>query len=246
MNAVKFIGLVVAPAVLLLSGCASYPISKEVRQQARQVTFSQVRADPVGTRGTVVIWGGRIINVVNGPHGGSIYIVCLPLPDSGEPMARGPSPGRFIATSPDYLEPQMLPQGSRITVAGSLNGVLTEQLGKMPYAYPVLEIKEFHVWPPKAGEDYPDYSGYPDYGYYGPNWNWYGGWGWGWGPGWGWWGYPYYPFYYGGYYHGYYHGSYHGGGGSYHGGGGQGGGGWGGGGGGSFHGGGGGGGGHGR
>ncbi len=252
MNRVKWVGaaLVSAAIGLWISGCASYPVSKDVRQQAKQVTFSQVRADPDGTRGTVVIWGGRIINVANETKGSSVYVICFPLKSDGKPDSKGPSPGRFIATTPDFLDPQMLPQGQRITVAGSLNGVSTQQLGTMAYAYPVIALKELHVWPPKSGEDYPDYPNYPYYGYYGPDWNW--SLGWGWGPGWGWYNGFYYPFYYGGYYRGY-HGGYHGGyhdGGGYHQSGGEfhGGGGWGGGGGG-FHGGGGfggGGGGHGR
>ena len=167
-----------------LSGCSSPPISKDVREQARQVTFSQVRADPAGTRGTVVIWGGRIINVVNNTNASSIYIVGLPVKSNGKPMSEGPSPGRFVAATPNFLDPTMLPRNRRITVAGSLNGVSTERLGSMNYAYPVLEIKELHIWPLKSGEDYPDYSNYAYYGY-GPAWNNYS---WGWGPGWGWWG----------------------------------------------------------
>lgn len=198
MNAAKYL----AAALLLaaLSGCATYPISKDFRQQAKQVTLDQVKANPDGTRGTIVIWGGRIINVVNATNGSAIYIVCLPLPDNEKPIAYGPSPGRFIATSTSFLDPEMFPHGGLITVAGQLDGVRTEPLQNIQYVYPVLQIEDTHVWP-MGPQEYP----YPYYGDYGPNpyWDY-------WWPGW-WW-YGGYPFYYGGYYHGY-HGGFHGGGG---------------------------------
>ncbi len=195
MNALKYL----APALVLavLSGCASYPISKDLRQQAQVITIPQVKANPAGTRGNIVIWGGRIINVVNSTHGSAIYIVCLPLRSNEKPVAYGPSPGRFIASSAEFLDPEAFPRHDLITVAGQLDGVQTETLGNVPYPYPVLNIKELRVWPMEQPE-------YPPYGYYGPDWDW------GWGPYWWWWGGPYY---YGGYYGGYhgYYGGYHGG-----------------------------------
>ena len=215
--------------VVVLSGCHTYPISKNLRQQAQVLSLSQVKANPEGTRGAVVIWGGRIINVVNETNGSSIYICSLPLGSNGKPLPHEQSPGRFIATSTNFIDPEMFPQHGLITVAGPLDGVWTEQLGNVPYPYPVVDIQETHIWPPQR-DDY-----YPYYGYYYPDW------GWGWGPGW--WGAAgfYYPFY-GGYYgyHGYhgYHGGFqsraggafhgrgggfHGGGGGFHGGGGGGG-----------------------
>ncbi|HEV2327601.1 MAG TPA: Slp family lipoprotein [Verrucomicrobiae bacterium] len=217
INAVKYL----TPALLaaaLLSSCASYPISKEYRQQERQITLDEARANPDGTRGAVVIWGGRIINLTNDAHGGTIYIYCLPMPENERPLTGTPSPGRFIATSAHFLDPEMFPNGSLITVAGQLDGVRTEQLQNFPYPYPVLQIGETHVWP-RESEGYGYY--YPYYGYYPPYWGW-------WGPDWWWWGGPYY---YGGYYYGGYHGGYHGyygggGGGGFHGSGGGGGGGF--------------------
>ena len=148
MNAVKYFApaLMLSAALALFSGCASYPISKEYRQHAQIITLDQAKADPTGTRGKIVIWGGRIINVVNNKDGSEIYVVCLPMPSNEIPLADGPSPGRFIAASPGFLDPEMYPQGTLITVAGQLDGVATEQLGNVPYTYPVLDIQETHVW----------------------------------------------------------------------------------------------------
>ncbi|MGH8024019.1 MAG: Slp family lipoprotein, partial [Limisphaerales bacterium] len=88
MNAVKYLAL--ASLLAALSGCETYPISQEFRQQAKEITISQVRADPDGTRGKIVIWGGRIINVANNTNGGAIYIACLPLRDNEKPAVEGP------------------------------------------------------------------------------------------------------------------------------------------------------------
>jgi outer membrane lipoprotein len=174
MNAVKVKNFAIAAVgVAVLSGCASPPISKDVQHEAKQINFAQVRAYPDETRGQVVIWGGRIINVVNNTNASSIYIVGFPVDSDGKPVSKGPSPGRFIAAAPGFLDPTLLPHGRVITVAGSLNGVWPERLGKMNYDYPVLKIKELHVWPAKSRVDYPepDYYSYPNYGYYGPGWN---------------------------------------------------------------------------
>ncbi|HEX3625149.1 MAG TPA: Slp family lipoprotein [Verrucomicrobiae bacterium] len=129
MNAVKFVAAALLLAVL--ASCASHPISRDLRRQARLITFNQVRTDPEGTRGNIVIWGGRIINVVNNTNGSAMYIVCLPVGSNGRPIRDGTSPGRFIAASGGFIDPAMFPQGTRITVAGQLNGVLTEQLGQI-------------------------------------------------------------------------------------------------------------------
>ncbi|MGH7979546.1 MAG: Slp family lipoprotein, partial [Limisphaerales bacterium] len=145
------------------------------------------------------------------------------LRDNEKPAVEGPYFGRFIAVSPEFLDPDMFPENGLITVAGQLDGVRTELLNNAPYPYPVLQMEDTHVWPP---EEYP-YATYYSGPSYAPYWDW--GWGWGWGLGWwpGWYGGYYYPYYYHGYhggyhgsFHGGFHGGYHGSGGGYHGGGG--------------------------
>lgn len=175
MNAVKWV--VCALLLAALSGCASsrYPISEELRAQARKVTFDQVKADPNGTMGMVVIWGGRIIDVANTTNGGSIYILCLPVDSKGKPVANGESPGRFIAASPSFLDPELYPHGALVTVAGPLDGVWTEPLEDTYYTYPVLEVQEAHLWPepqPQASSRVsagPSWQVYMGPSYWGPS-----------------------------------------------------------------------------
>jgi outer membrane lipoprotein len=186
MNRVKWFASASVVSLLamamILSGCSSGPISRDLREQAQQVTFNQVRANPAGTRGTVVIWGGRIIGVANTTNGGTIYVLGLPVRGGGKPRSGQPSPGRFMAVSPGFVDPELFPQGMRITVAGPLDGVWTEPVEDIQYTYPVVQFQQVHLWPESQPRPSPNVNVSM-----GPAW----GPGWGPGPGpWGWYGYP--------------------------------------------------------
>ncbi len=181
-------GLVLAVALVALSGCATYPISKNLREQAKPLTLAQVSTNLAAYTGTVVIWGGRVIQTVNDTNGGSIYVLKLPLTRDGRPQFHGVSTGRFIARSKGYVDPEEFRRGRLITVAGKVEGAVKEPVQKIEYTYPVVSIDELHLWHfvPEPYYYYPDWY----WGWYGPPWNrdWYGpGWGWGWyQPGWIW------------------------------------------------------------
>jgi outer membrane lipoprotein len=145
-------------AVLLwvvISGCASYPIAKNLRQQAQPLNFTQVTANPGTTRGALVVWGGRVINTVNGSNGTEIYVLELPLHRGEQPVDNNAaSGGRFIAVNPGPVEPNTYPAGSLITVAGELNGVRNERLQNLIFPYPVLDVKQVHLWSGRQRDDH--------------------------------------------------------------------------------------------
>lgn len=172
----KFIALVVGLAVL--SGCASYPISEKLRNQAEPLNLMQVRTNPQSTRGVVVIWGGRIINTFNTTNGAEIYVLELPLARNGRPSPNDTaSTGRFIALSPEFLDPAAYPRGHLITVAGLTQGVRNERLQNVLYRYPVLNIQQIHLWT-ESQRDYYYYDVSPGW-YWGSNPLWWdGGTGW--------------------------------------------------------------------
>ncbi|HTV39013.1 MAG TPA: Slp family lipoprotein [Candidatus Sulfotelmatobacter sp.] len=180
----EFIAFMLGLAVL--SGCAS-PISENLRNQAVPLTLLQAKANPQSTRGAVVIWGGRIISTANTTNGGEIYVLELPLGRRENPNSDdNTSTGRFIALSPEFLDPAAYPRGHLITVAGPLQGVRNERLQGIYYRYPVVSIEQIHLWTQRS-RDYYYYDVSPGWywGYY-PQW-WDGGTGW------------YYPGGYGGY-----------------------------------------------
>lgn len=182
--------------LVALSGCVSYPIAKNLQRQSRPLTLSQVVENPDASEGTIVIWGGRIIKTVNDVNSSAIYVLKLPLDSSGEPRLDANPPGRFIASSKGFLDPEVYKSGLLITVAGPIAGLESEPVQKTEYTYPVVDIKQIHLWPREQRYYYyPAWDGDYYYPYY-PGWYW--GWGWGWYPGWGW--------YYGGNWNRDYHG----------------------------------------
>jgi len=194
---------------LALSGCVTYPIAKNLQRQAQPLTLSQVSANPGVYQGSVVIWGGRIIKTVNDVNNSAIYVLQLPLGSDGQPLAYANASGRFIASSKEFLDPEIYQRGRLVTVAGAVAGLESEPVQKAKYNYPVLDIKQIHLWPVERRY----YNYYPDgywYGYY-PDWYW-----WGWYPAWGW-GWYYRGGYWGGGYQ-YHDGGYEGGVDHYHGG----------------------------
>jgi outer membrane lipoprotein len=172
----KFIAFVLSLAVL--SGCASYPISENLRNQAEPLSLTQVKTNPKSTQGVVVIWGGRIINTTNTATGGEIYVLELPLARNERPNYNDTkSTGRFIVMSPEFLDPAAYPRGHLITVAGLTDGVRNERMQNILYRYPVLNIQQIHLWRQRS-RDYYYYDVSPGWywGYY-PVW-WDGGSGW--------------------------------------------------------------------
>ncbi|HKW28760.1 MAG TPA: Slp family lipoprotein [Verrucomicrobiae bacterium] len=164
---------------LLVTGCVTYPIAKNLQQQARPLTLSQVVADPDACQGTVVIWGGRIIKVVNEVNSSALYVLEMPLGGDGQPLAYANTSGRFIASSKGFLDPEVYKRGELVTVAGTIAGLESEPVQKAKYTYPVVAIIQTHLWPVERRYYYYQPDGY-GYGYY-PDWYW-----WGWYPAWGW------------------------------------------------------------
>jgi outer membrane lipoprotein len=172
--------------VAAVSGCSyTYPISKQWRQEARKdLTFSMVLKDPTAYTGSIVLWGGSIIETVAVTEGSEIFVLQTPLDQMELPEASRYSQGRFIAKSSSFLDPEIYKNGRRITLAGEIIGKETRPIGKSQYTYPVVAVKQLYLWKISTTYVYP----YPYYGwYFGPGWGW--GWGWDWyGPA------PYWPY----------------------------------------------------
>ncbi len=178
---IKF--LIPALVVAAVCGC-SYPIAQQYRVEARKApTFVEVLKDPAAYTGSIVLWGGIIIETVTVSNGSEIFVLQTPLDSMEKPEPERFSQGRFIAKSGSFLDPEIYKNGKRITLAGDIMGKETRPLGKARYPYPVVGIKELHLWRERKANLYP-YS-YPYYGRYYEPW-----WGWDWyGPGlWPYWG----------------------------------------------------------
>jgi outer membrane lipoprotein len=148
--------------------CA-YPISSELRSEVSEgITFPMVLQNPTAYVGKIVLWGGQIIETVNFKGGSDIILLDTPLDYQERPEAAQYSRGRFIARSPEFLDPAIYKKGRTITLAGEIVGKETKPLGKIEYDYPVVQIKQLHLWKqPYYGPYYYYYWGWPYYGYWG-------------------------------------------------------------------------------
>lgn len=143
--------LLCLPAVLVLltvAACAPAPIYKTT-PQAVAATPQQVAQTPERFAGGDVIWGGRIVQVVNLADHSEIELLAYPLDSSQRPKANDSGNGRFIALLPGYAEPLDYPAGAMMTVSGKLNGSRAGKVGEADYVFPLVGTAQSHVWTPE-------------------------------------------------------------------------------------------------
>lgn len=167
-------------ALCSLSGCA-HVISDEARKLVDPtITFDRLRANPDAYVGKFVILGGVIAGTKNTREGGQLEIVQVQLSDDEMPEDSFRSGGRFLATTPDFLDVMIYKPNRLVTLMGEVKSKKTQPLDDVDYTYPVIAIRELHVWKSydyERGYPYPppapfyDYDPYY-YGYWpGPYWH---------------------------------------------------------------------------
>ena len=158
-----FTPAIVSFGIPLLLGCASSYHDDWVPQDTLSkvdpsLTFEQIKESPESYKGTTLFLGGEVLMAKRMKDHTRLMILQLPLEDSYEPvMDRMQSQGRFLAREQDFLDPAIVPEGTRITIVGSVSGSHTEPLDEMDYTYPTITIEHLKIWP--TAVNYP-------YGYY--------------------------------------------------------------------------------
>lgn len=150
------------------------------------VSFADLKRAPSEYIGRTVMVGGTVIRAKRTEAETEVEVLQLPTEKDG-PLSddRLRSEGRFLAVREQFLDPASLPQGTPITVIGTVKGETTRPLDESDYTYPVLEVKHIIDWNSIASQrrrDRSPYYGayYPPYGYsgfypYGGFWGPYGG-----------------------------------------------------------------------
>lgn len=158
--------------IFLLSGCA-HVITKDLRIKSDpHLTLSQVRQNPDGFKGKMVIWGGDIIETINQRDATTqIEVFQKPLGRRGEPKGIAASEGRFLILADKYLDPYLFRKGRKVTVVGEILCEKIKPLGEMDYRYPLLSSRQIYLWPEYVYEPYPYYY-YDPWWHYGPRWYW--------------------------------------------------------------------------
>lgn len=154
---------------LAIPGCAHVISEDTMKKIDSTISFEEVRKKTDGFIGKNVLLGGVVAGVKNSKEGGQLEIVQFPLDHTGFPIEVSRSYGRFIATSPDFLDSAIYKDGRLVTLAGEIKGQKTRMLDGAEYTYPIIGIKEIYAWKmdeTERGLGSPDPSFYNNYNPY--------------------------------------------------------------------------------
>jgi outer membrane lipoprotein len=150
---------------LLLAGCTSAMSKQSMQLVDKSLNFAMVREDPEAYRGRYIMAGGTIAGIRNRTGDTQLEVVQLPLDSSGRPQETYDTGGRFLAVIDRFLDPLVFKQGRQVTVVGEVLGRQVKKLDQVDYAYPVLGVREIHLWQPELYAPYGYGYGYPPYWY---------------------------------------------------------------------------------
>ncbi len=164
LKSISFWGLLILSVAL--SGCAINAPTWVREVPEDDPTITQVRENIPLYKDVIVRWGGVIVSVDNDTDRTSIEIVSRELYRSGRPRSNDYSPGRFIAIIPTFLDPSVYKTKREITVKGAVQNSKKAAIGEYDYIYPVIDVKNYHLWEPLQQLGYGPQPYYPYYPYY--------------------------------------------------------------------------------
>jgi outer membrane lipoprotein len=141
--------LLLTAMIPFLAGCATIISHESLSLVDRGISFKELRQDPDRYVGKHILLGGGIAAVRNTTGGGELELVQFNTDGNGEITDSAASGGRFIAFSTDFLDPALYRIGLLVTLVGTVQGKKTMWLEEVNYTYPVLAIRELHLWQPE-------------------------------------------------------------------------------------------------
>ena len=131
------------------SGCSSQVPALIRKAPEENPSLQAVKTDVDTFRGRSLRWGGKIAKVENLASNTEIAVVGLPLRRGGRPEASGESNGRFLASIPGFIDPEIYQEGLLLTVFGRVSGETEREIGDYRYRYPVVSVEAYYLWPPE-------------------------------------------------------------------------------------------------
>ena len=123
-------------------------ISSQVRKEAEPpVAFETLIKEADAYIGRTVIVGGYILSTEKLADKSIILTLQAPLGFRNEPKSRDKSQGRFIVLHKDFLDPEVYGKNRKITVAGYVVRLTTEDDERCPNTCLNIESREIHLWP---------------------------------------------------------------------------------------------------
>lgn len=152
--------LIALAALILAGGCASSVVPQALMEQVDQnLTLEKVQMVPGKYLNQSVLWGGRVLKVVNRPKGTLIEVLQIPLDSDLRPKEdAGSSQGRFVVSMEGFLDPAVYARGRAVTVVGQVAGSVNAPVGQYKYTFVYLRGQEVKLWPRLYPQPMPDVS----------------------------------------------------------------------------------------
>ena len=129
---------------LLLAGCATSPFSDAGYVPALGPADA-LRGDVAP--GQRMLWGGRIVGIVNTAEATELEVLALPLDRADRPRASAEGGVRFVVRQPGFLEPVNFAPGRLVTVLSRFDGIVERPVGEFLVDQPVLDARRIELWP---------------------------------------------------------------------------------------------------
>jgi outer membrane lipoprotein len=151
---------------LLLSACSSLPPAIK-NPPLQDISYGEAIRKIANYKEAPVRWGGIITTVENEQNFSLVEVLYYPLDSDGDPQTDQPHVGRFVVKSPEFLDPAVYTQNSKITVAGTIAGDIERTVGKKIMRVPLVSASTIYLWPVYVYDNYYDGFGYGYNPYYG-------------------------------------------------------------------------------
>lgn len=142
----------------LVSGCATVP-TPLAGDRFSPMTPKDAVAEK--SSGQEVRWGGEIFAVEPAEDRTCFAVLSRALLNDARPSRRGNSNGVFIACRPGFLDPALYPEGSEITVVGTVSGNEQYQSGYNNFELAKVDATEIYLWPEYRWDTYAAFDWYP-------------------------------------------------------------------------------------
>lgn len=134
-----------------LTGCASGLSDYSRAMVTYEGDFAALQDAPDQYRGEVVMLGGRVVETTPSSEGSEIVVLQLPLAMMDKPALDKRSGGRFLISTPEFLDPFVYRKLTLITVVGEVTGQVERSMGEYLYTLPVLRPIEIKQWEQNGG-----------------------------------------------------------------------------------------------
>lgn len=145
VSAPAFRAAALAALALLLAACVASPFAG---RGGIDPGFDAGQALAAPDRiGEAVLWGGRVVGIVNAGEFTELEVLALPLRSGDRPDRRADGGSRFVIRHPGFLEPMTFAPGRYVTVLGRYVGVESRSVGAFPLRHAVVQSQQLELWP---------------------------------------------------------------------------------------------------